>query len=319
MPSVVILGANGFIGSCLTRRCHETGLLRPIAAVRHPPQTAMQGIEHRVCDAADLASVAAALTGADYAVNCVAGSARTMLAATRNLAVAARLAGLRRIVHLSSMAVYGSATGLVDETARLDGRAGRYARAKIGCEATMQAFAAGGGAGVILRPGIVHGPGSEQWTGRIGRMLRGGRIGDLGAAGDGICNLVHVGDLAAAIVAALLRPGVEGQIFNVGDRDPGTWNEYFVRLARAIGAVPVRRVGRRRLALEARLFAAPLKLGRLAGADVPEPLTRGLLALWGQVITLDPRRADEWLGFERTPLDLALEDAGRWYRESLLF
>ncbi len=271
------------------------------------------------CDASDLGSVTAALQGADFVVNCVAGDADTLLAATRNVCAAARSNGIKRVVHLSSMAVYGSAQGLVDETHALDPGLGWYAQAKVECEAEMQRFVAAGGDAVILRPGCIHGPGSTQWTGRIGGFLKQHRLGDLGAAGDGVCNLIHVGDVAAAIEAALVRPGLAGVAFNLGDPDPGTWNEYFIAFGRAIGATPVSRVTQRWLKIEGKVLAIPLKLlelaaGRAKLGKLPfEPLPNSLLGLFRQDIQLDHRRADAMLGFARTAPDVALADAARWF------
>ncbi len=316
-PAVVI-GAGGFVGRCVLQHLARAGL-RPIAAARRAAAPAA-GIAWRRCDATDAASLEAALAGAAYAVNCVAGDPATMLAATRNLCAAAQAAGLRRIVHVSSMAVYGAATGLVDEAHPLAGTASGYARAKLDCEAIVRDFMAAGGEAVILRPGCIHGPRSEQWTGRIGRLLRRRRIGDLGAAGDGVCNLIAVDDVAAAVLAALRRPDAAGEAFNLADRDPGSWNEYFVRLARAIGATPVRRISARWLRLEAGLLAVPLKLGQMAAARAglaglaPDPLPRSLLALWRQDIRLDHRKADALLGFARTPPEQTLAAAAAWLR-----
>ncbi len=316
--SVVVIGANGFVGRRVVARLSATEGLRPIIAARRPAQGGPDTFERRTCDAADAASLTAALAGATFAVNCVAGDGDTMLAATRNLCAAARAAGLRRIVHLSSMAVYGPATGLVDEAQALD-PSGWYAEAKAGCEASIRDFAQAGGDAVILRPGCIHGPQSEQWTGRVGRLLQHRRVGDLGVAGDGICNLVYIDDVAAAIVAALQRPDIAGQAFNLGDRDPGTWNSYFMRFAQAIGATPVRRISPRWLKIETKVLAPFLKIGQVAagraglGRLAIDPLPPSLLALWQQDIQLDHRKADAALGFARTPPDAAIASAAAWF------
>ena len=315
---VVVVGANGFVGRRVVQGLSATQGFQPIIAARRASPGAGD-IPWRACDATNPASIAAALAGASYAINCVAGDAATMVAATRNLCAAAPAAGLRRIVHLSSMAVYGSATGLVDEAQRLDPTGGWYAEAKVACEAIVAEFTQSGGDAVILRPGCIHGPRSEQWTARIGRLLQRHRIGDLGAAGDGVCNLVAVDDVAAAAAAALRRPGIGGEAFNLGDPDPGTWNDYFIRFARAIGATPVRRITSRWLKIETKVLAPLLKVGQIAAGRVgldrlaADPLPGSLLSLWRQDIQLDHRKADAGLGFARTPPQAALASAAAWF------
>jgi nucleoside-diphosphate-sugar epimerase len=307
---VVVIGAGGFVGRHLVRGLAATAEFRPVAASRRPIGA---DVEWRRCDATDVAALSAALAGADAAVNCVAGSGPAMVAATGALCAAARAAGLQRIVHLSSMAVYGPATGLVDEDHALAG-GGAYAQAKRDCEALIRAHGAAGGDAVILRPGCIHGPGSEQWTGRIARLLRRRRIGDLGAAGDGLANLVAARDVAAAVLAALRRADVTGQAFNLADPDPASWNSYFVALARAVGATPVRRVTRRWLRLEGSLLAPACRIARLVGLPAADPVPPSLLALWRQDIRLDHRRADALLGFVRTPPAAALAEAAAWVK-----
>ncbi|WP_376094300.1 hypothetical protein ACE7GA_00850 [Roseomonas sp. CCTCC AB2023176] len=169
---------------------------------------------------------------------------------------------------------------------------------------------------MILRPGCVHGPGSEGWTARTARLLRAGRLGDLGASGDGACNLTYAPDLAAAVVAALRAEGARGGVFNVSDPEPGTWNAYFRDLAIAIGATPVRRLPGWRVRAEG-LAAYPLKvgefLGRKAGVRTPDAVPPSLLRLFAQEIVLDHRRADAGLGFARTPPAEALREAAGWF------
>ena len=75
------------------------------------------------------------------------------------------------------------------------------------------------------------------------------RLGDLGPAGDGFCNLTHEADLAAAIAACLMVPAAGGGTFTLASASPPTWNEFLVAFARALGATPVRRLAPRRLAM----------------------------------------------------------------------
>lgn len=315
---VLVLGAGGFVGGAIMRALAAAPGLRPVAGVRRP-RGGPWG-EERVCDAADAAALERALRGLPLAVCSVLGRPETMVAATRNLCDAARRAGVRRVVFISSMAVYGPAEGLVDEAAPLDGGGGAYEAAKVACERAVRAFVAAGGDAVILRPGIVHGPGGEQWIGRIGRLLRAGRLGDLGAAGDGFCNLIHKDDVGAAVAAALLEPKAAGEAFNLADPDPPTWNDFFLDLARAIGVPRLRRISRRRLRAEAGLLAPPLQVAKILSGRLglrpgalPEPIPPSLLRLWRQRIRLDHRKADVLLGFERTPRSAALAASADWF------
>jgi nucleoside-diphosphate-sugar epimerase len=226
-----------------------------------------------------------------------------------------RSGGLRA-VHLSSMTVYGTYIGEVAETAALRPDLGAYGEAQVKAES----LAAGYSRSVILRPGCEYGPDCPQWSQRIAHLLYSHRLGDLGAAGDGVCNLLFVDDLVEAILKSLRTPGIDGECFNLAMRSPPTWNEYFTRFARALGAVPVSRIGARRLKIEARLAAPPLRLiemmqrrlGR-SGA-IPPAITPSLLNLCGQNITLLSGKAEESLGLAWTPLREGLQRAAAAFK-----
>ena len=82
----------------------------------------------------------------------------------RALLEAARLAGVRRVVHLSSVAVYGVAapSGPVDEFAPYGDGAdpwAYYLRSKAEADRLALAASRDGLEVVVLRPGVIHGPG----------------------------------------------------------------------------------------------------------------------------------------------------------------
>ena len=326
MQRVIVLGASGFVGRHVLAALAAGGWAAPVAVSRWPyaapvaparsPDASRDAsgppgpipTERLACDATRAAGLLALLEDADAVVNCTAGSAADTVAVATALAQAPSSC---RIVHLSSMAVYGPATGRMDEATPLpDGLRG-YAGAKVAAERALSAHPGC----VVLRPGCIFGPGGEQWTLRIARLLRARRLGDLGAAGDGVCNLAPIDDVAAAVLAALRRP-VAGAAFNVALPDPPSWNAVLIRFAIALGATPVARIPSRQLRVEARL-AVPLHTAALAARRIapraarliPDALTPSLLALLQQDITLDHRRADDLLGFARTSLDGALAQA----------
>ncbi|MDP9064234.1 MAG: NAD(P)-dependent oxidoreductase [Pseudomonadota bacterium] len=316
---IVVLGARGFIGGHVTRALAMSDWATPVATSRRalPPDEILR----LRLDATYEDQVHTAIADAAGVVNCVSGSVDTIIRNARALfGAAARLPRRPRIVYLSSMAVYGSGDGNVDESTPLDGVQSAYGAAKLEAERLgSQAQSL-----VILRPGIVYGPGSTQWSGRIGRYLDARRVGDLGAAGDGFCNLVYIDDVVNAIIGALRLPGSENHVFNLSLPDPPTWNEHFIQYAQSIGAVPVARVTGRRLRLETRLFAPPLKvmeivLARVAPrlqVAVPEAMPPSLLHLFGQRIRLKVGRAEDRLGLRWTAMPTGVRQAAEWYRVS---
>jgi nucleoside-diphosphate-sugar epimerase len=315
--SVLVLGANGFIGKAVVAALGASGWATPILGVRRPSGGNPTYAERRV-EAQDSGSVASAMQGVSAVVDCVAGPPKGIVSSSQALLRAAASSGSSaRIVHLSTMSVYGSAVGLVDETSVPRGDAGPYSAAKLAAEKLAAAYPHA----VIFRPGIVYGPGSEQWSVRIARLLYAHRLGDLGAAGDGSCNLVHVHDVAAAIVSALSRSDTDGGVFNLSTPLPPSWNDYFIRFAKALGAVPVRRLGRRRLQIETKLLAPALKIAEIAGRAgkiparlLPPPIPPSLLRLMGQDIRLDTRRVEAALGIRWRDLDTALQETAHWYQ-----
>ncbi len=307
---VLVLGAGGFVGARVADALAEGGWAVPIRGQRRPGPGAV------VVDTLNPADLARALDGADAVVNCVAGSAAAIGQGAVALFAAA---GARRIVHLSSMAVYGDAMGDVTEDRPLVRGFGDYGDAKVIAEE-----AAAGHDAVILRPGCIYGAGSMQWSLRPARLLAQHRLGDLGAAGDGCSNLVHVDDVVAAVLAGLRLPAAPGapRAYNLAMPDAPDWNDYLVRYARALGAVPVRRIGARRLKVE-KLLSVPLKIAELLGRRIgradalPPPIPPSLIRLFAQDIRLVPDRATADLGIAWTPLQDGLADAAGWARRRM--
>jgi nucleoside-diphosphate-sugar epimerase len=273
-------------------------------------------------DTLDAAAMKRATEGVDAIVNCVAGSAAAIAQGARVLVQAAQHSGRPRLVHLSTMSVYGAQEGEVTEASPRDPSIGWYAKAK--CEAEDIVADYDGGA-VILRPGCVWGPGSELWVGRIGRLLRARRLGDLGAAGDGWSNLVAVDDVCAAVIASLriaATPGVP-RVFNLAAPDSPRWNDYFVDLALAIGATPVPRLSARRVKLDAKLLGPPLKILEIAAKKMgvsslalPDPLPPGLLGVFERHLHLRSELAQRELGIEWTPYERVLQASAAWFTAS---
>lgn len=143
---VLVLGGSGHIGKRLLETLANTSWDIPTGASRRLVQSGLRGgdwIKMNTCNVAELTE---ALRGFDAVVNCVAGDARSISDGMRALVEAALSADCPRIIHLSTMSVYGPIEGVVQENAPLNPGLGWYSRAKCQAEQRMGEFVRRGGA-----------------------------------------------------------------------------------------------------------------------------------------------------------------------------
>ena len=229
MSPVLVTGADGFIGSTLLDALSSIG--RPARALCGPPAAAAvpgrdvaaervaradlaaQPVPHDLIDGAAAvvhlagpASVARSFERpVDYVGAHVTGTARVVADAVA--------AGVPRLVLVSSAEVYGRPTANpVPEPAATAPRS-PYGAAKVGAEAVATAAARRGDLDVVVvRPFSGIGPGMAPWS-VLGTLLARAAAGEpLAVADPGpVRDLVHVEDVAAALLAAVeapLRSGV---------------------------------------------------------------------------------------------------------------
>lgn len=317
---VLILGGAGFVGQRIVAALQAQGGWQVRVASRHARPGAA-GHEVVQANTLDAASLRRALEGCDAVVNCVTGSGRTIAEGAQQLALALADSSCQRLVHMSSMAAYGDLEGCLRDDTPLGSGGGWYAQAKRDAEAVLAPLAVGARRVVMLRPGCVHGPGSHLWVQRMGQWLQTGRLGDLGVAGDGWSNLVHVDDVAAATVAALHWKASGLLVANLSAPDSPRWNDYLVALGVALGATPVCRVSAWQLKIDSRLAAVPLRvwerlLPRLGLPQrwAPPALAPSLLVLLQQDRKLLSVVASQQLGVRWTPFASGVAKSAEWFK-----
>lgn len=310
---LIVLGASGFIGrEIVVRAAALHGPATVIAAVRRPRDAGFfpAGVEQRAFDAEDGDSVPRIGEDAGHVVNCVMGSERAMIESCRGAIRAVAGQPGRRLIHFSSIAVFGDARGAVAENAPPGRPADGYAAAKI--EAERMLVEAQAVDWTILRPGLVHGRGSMLWTWRIARLVAARRLGPLGPRGTGPCNLVAVGDVASGALAACSDGQVGRRAFALVADDPPSWNEYLTDMAHALGISP-RPLSPARLGIE-RALAFPFTALKRLGLPAPEALTPGLVRLFDQQVRFAssavPLLLPAWQDYETV-----LADGARWVAE----
>jgi nucleoside-diphosphate-sugar epimerase len=135
----------------------------------------------------------------------------------------------RRIVYISTSAVYGDCNGAwIDESQPLAPTTGR-GRRRLDAERQLVAWAdAHGSQWVILRVPGIYGPGKLP----LARLQKGLPV--LREADAPFTNRIHVDDLANICIAAL-QSEHHNTVYNVSDGHPGNMTDYFFRVADAAG------------------------------------------------------------------------------------
>lgn len=249
---VLVTGATGDVGRPVTARLLADGVMVR-ALCRSTPDALPHDMEVAPGDLEKPASIAAAMEGVDAVVHCAAhlgGGGRALhrrvnVGGTLAILEAARRARVPRLVHLSSVAVYGRKDdGRVVEAS--DGYdpcpewRDDYAWSKIAAERWVRLYRAQGGLdAVVLRPGIVYGS-RRDFVARVARRAPGSVLLVLGSPAM-LLPLVHADDVAEAVLRVLRvaeAPAVPLDL--VGPRPP-TQAEYLARrgAARAERLVPI--------------------------------------------------------------------------------
>ena len=243
-PTTLVTGAGGFIGGRVVEAMLELGDREVLSGLRRWSTAARIGrypIGPVQCDLMLPEQLLEVLDGVDSVVHCAVGDAHVTVEGTRNLLQAALERGVRRVVHVSTIDVYGRAEGTVTESSPFVETGREYGDSKIQAEKVCLEYQAKGLEVVILRPTIVYGPFSELWTVEPAERLASGSWLLPREACAGICNLVYVDDVVRAILLALDAPSkVSGKAFNVNGPDEVTWQEYIDTLNAALGLPPVR-------------------------------------------------------------------------------
>jgi len=235
---VAVVGASGFIGNRTVEMLHLGGRAEVRPIVRRVAGMALSSrfaLDCRLADACDGEALARAFEGCDVVVHAVSGDTQVILGTLAPTYRAARQAGVRRIVYLSTASVHGQApvAGVDERTPLRDDQVIAYNNAKVRAERRLAELHREGGVElVILRPGIVHGPRSS-WIGGFADALLEGEA-SLVDRGRGICNAIYVDNLVHAIDLAA-SAAVDGEVFLVADEEQVTWADVYRPVAHALG------------------------------------------------------------------------------------
>ncbi|MDR7521671.1 MAG: NAD-dependent epimerase/dehydratase family protein [Armatimonadota bacterium] len=246
MTRILITGATGFIGGRLAEVACQLGI-PTVALVRtwaraallsRLPLTMVPG------DILELDTLRRAVRGCDVVFHCAVDFRRIGMAhrrssvlGTRNVLQAAAEARVKRVVFLSSIAVYGRTPPprIVTEDEPVRHTGDNYGDGKLDAERlALRTFLDRGIPVAVLRPTIVYGPFGGYWTpATVGAIKNGSMV--LVNGGSGVCNCLYVDNLVQAMLLAAQHPGAPGEVFHVSDESPVPWKEFVEGHARALG------------------------------------------------------------------------------------
>jgi nucleoside-diphosphate-sugar epimerase len=236
---IALIGGAGFVGTRVAQRAALTGGVEAVAVIRSfggLSRLSRSGTPYRIGDASDARSLAGALEGMDAVVNLTMGNNARILADTQVIWETCRAARIPLLVHLSSAAIHGRAEqhNLTDDSPPEYEFWDAYANAKWRADTWLRKrIGKGGPRIVVLRPGLIWGPGSGWVVNPVEAILAGTAC--LIDGGKWICNLIYIDNLAECILAVAKAGGRFEGVFNVADREEVTWREYYSALAQSAG------------------------------------------------------------------------------------
>jgi len=268
----LVTGATGFTGGHLARVLLERGWKVRVLARQHEAGRALAalGAEIVVGDITDRSAVAAAVAGCTHVFHIAAyyrGSSldpeiyhAVNVEGTRHVLEAAEAAGVKRVVHCSTVGVHGDVTNVpANETAPF-APGDIYQETKLEGELLAAKAFAGGLPGAIVRPAGIYGPGDMRFL-KLFRTIHKRQFRMFGT-GEVLYHFTYVADLVEGILLAGTEPKALGETVIIGGAHYIPLNELVRLVADAVGVAPPR----------GRLPIAPL----LAAARVSEAVCRPL-------------------------------------------
>ncbi len=229
--SVLVTGGSGYFGEILAGGAVARGDQVRIFDI-NPPAASADSIEYVEGDVRDRDAVRAACEGIDVVLHNVAqvplARDRDLfrsvnVVGTANLLVAAREAGVDKVVHTSSSAVFGipESNPVTEETSCHPLEA--YGRAKLEAEVLCHEAVDAGLDVTIIRPRTILGHGRLGIMAVLFEFVADGAPVYVLGGGHNRYQLVHASDLGDACLRAAAREGPS--VYNIGATEFGTMRE----------------------------------------------------------------------------------------------
>jgi len=243
----VVTGATGQLGSHIAEQLRAAGA-RVRALVRTPAKADFlrnQGVEIVEGDLRDPVAVRRLLEGADIVYNCAAQVSdwgpwsifEDSVASTKNLIDECRAAKVGRLLHVSTISIYGHPKIEPGKQITEDTAPGQkfwlwdyYPRSKLMAEQLVWEYPNV----TVVRPSWIYGPRDRITLPRIVPALQQGRVRIIGS-GTNLLNIIYVSDVAAGAILAANNPKAVGQAYNLCSEGEVTQKDMIDTLTDALG------------------------------------------------------------------------------------
>lgn len=325
---VLITGATGFIGNHVTRLCVEQGDDVRVMVLPGEDRSPLKGLDVDIVEGDLLkpSSLAPCVEGVEGVYHLAAIYAvwtkdptlqyRVNVDGARALLQAAMTANVKKVVFTSSVAAIGAAPegGLANESTDFNGwhYANDYVLSKYISEQMVRGLIARGLPATIVCPGFPFGPGDRMPT-PTGKLIIAILEGKMKHYFEGGLSAVDVRDVAAGHLLAM-KKGKIGENYLLTNREGNMEQAELARLVGKIAGVPnvaTKEVPRWVMGMSARAMEA---WANLTGRPPMTTYKTSMFAM--QKLYFDSSKAVEELGMPQTPIETAIEDAARWFREN---
>ena len=259
MAHYVVTGGAGFIGSHLAeelvRRGERVRVIDSLVTGKRENLAHLPQVEFIHGDLADLDVARRAVEGADFVLHQAAipsvprsvedpiTSNRANIDASLNLLVAARDAGVRRVVYAGSSSAYGNAAALPKSETMPTGPLSPYALQKLVAEQYCQMFTSLYGLETVtIRYFNVFGPRqdpSSPYSGVISLFIRAlveGRPPTIYGDGGQTRDFTYIANVVDGVLRACHAPEASGEVINVATGGRISLNDLFRVLRDLVGA-----------------------------------------------------------------------------------
>ena len=313
---IFITGALGFVGRALSAAYRELGAQTCGLDVRSDASAnVVAGDVSRPEEWQDM------LTDCDLVIHTAAivtnnvsreEAWRVNVLGTRRVLDAAIKAGVKRFVHVSSLAAMRFNTeDKADESAPVMPTGNPYVDTKIASEqVVLAAHSAGEINCTIIRPADIYGPNSRPWTLIPVQMIQKGLF-LLPAYGQGVFRAIYIDDLVNGIMLAAEKDAGIGQIFILGGESATTCEKFFGHYYRMLGKGSPRVMSTSTAVVIAEIGRMIFKL-----LGKPTELGRGAMEMLSKKNTVSNQKAHDLLGWHpQVDLDEGMRRTEVWLRE----